>query len=233
MESQECVTPHSKVCKSCGVEKDNQSFYKRTNGNLFSSCKECCKQRDKANYQKSKDVKLAKCAEYRKANKQRIQKYHEAYYEANKDKMLSRAKEYRSQPDIAEKERLRQKQYYAERSAAIQAKRKARVETNPDIKQKLIQYGKQHYEQNKHLYIARSNKRRAVKLSATPAWADLNAIKAIYKQSMQISIETGIEHHVDHIIPLQGKKVSGLHVESNLQIIPAKQNLSKANKLEG
>lgn len=233
MESHECVTPHSKVCKSCGTEKENQSFYKRTNGNLFSSCKECCKKRDKANYQKSKDVKLAKCSEYRKANKQRIKEYHQAYYEANKDKMLSRAKEYRSNPEIAEKERIRQNKYYAERSVAIQAKRKAKMDNNPELRLKMREFCKSHYERNKHLYIAKCGKRRAAKVSATPAWANLNAIKAIYKQSMQISIETGIEHHVDHIIPLQGKTVSGLHVESNLQIIPAKQNLSKANKLEG
>jgi hypothetical protein len=233
MESQECVTPHSKVCKSCGENKTTKSFYKRTNGNLFSLCKECCKARDKQNYLKNKETKLAKCAEYRKSNKKRIQQYHANYYSLNKDEILIKAKEYRSNPEVAKNEHIRQKQYYAERSAAIQAKRKLRLESNPDLKEKLIEYGKQHYENNKHLYVARLNKRRACKVSATPAWADLDAIKCIYKRSRQISIETGILHHVDHIVPLQGETVNGLHVEYNLQIIPAKQNLSKANKLEG
>ena len=233
MESQECVTPNFKVCKDCGIEKQIESFYKRTNNKLFSSCKECCKAKDKKNYLKSKDVKLAKCAEYRKQNKSKIQKYHANYYNANKDKMLSKAKEYRSNPSVIEKERIRQKQYYAERSADIQAKRKLKLESNPNLKEKLIEYGKQHYEKNKHLYVARLNKRRAAKFSATPLWADLNAIKNIYKQSRQVSVETGVLHHVDHIVPLQGKNVCGLHVEYNLQIIPAKQNLSKANKLKG
>ena len=233
MESQECVTPHFKVCKDCGENKTAESFYRRTSGNLFSTCKECCKARDKRNYLKNKETKLAKCAEYRKVNKKRIQKYHANYYSLNKDKALSKAKEYRSRPGVAENERIRQKQYYAERSASIQAKRKLRLELNPELKEKLVEYEKQHYENNKHLYVARLNKRRAVKFSATPLWADLEAIKRIYKESRRVSIETGILHHVDHIVPLQGGIVSGLHVEYNLQIIPAKQNLSKANKLEG
>lgn len=55
---------------------------------------------------------------------------------------------------------------------------------------------------------------------ATPSWADLSKIKAIYVESARITKETGKPHEVDHIIPLCGKNVCGLHVESNLQILP-------------
>ncbi len=64
----------------------------------------------------------------------------------------------------------------------------------------------------------------------TPKWANRDNINNIYKRCREISKISGIKHHVDHIVPLQGKMVSGLHVEANLQIITATQNLSKGNK---
>lgn len=79
--------------------------------------------------------------------------------------------------------------------------------------------------------LAIINARRARLLQAIPAWADLEAIKKIYEKRKQISLDTGILHHVDHIVPLKGKTVCGLHVENNLRIIPAVENLQKQSKL--
>ena len=72
--------------------------------------------------------------------------------------------------------------------------------------------------------------RRAAVKRATPAWADLDAIKAIYVEAGRRRA-LGENVHVDHIIPLQGKTVCGLHVHWNLQIIPAAENLRKQNRL--
>lgn len=77
-----------------------------------------------------------------------------------------------------------------------------------------------------------ANKRRAAKINRTPKWADLDSIAAFYASAKRITKATGIKHHVDHIIPLQGKLASGLHVADNLQIIPAKDNFSKKNRYE-
>ena len=66
---------------------------------------------------------------------------------------------------------------------------------------------------------------RASRIKRTPPWANLEKIKSIY-----LSCPKG--YHVDHIIPLRGSKVSGLHVENNLQYLLAKDNLSKRNSYE-
>lgn len=62
-------------------------------------------------------------------------------------------------------------------------------------------------------------------------WADLGAMRAIYLESARLTRETGIRMHVDHFYPLKGKTVCGLHVETNLRIIPAIENMRKHNKL--
>jgi hypothetical protein len=75
-------------------------------------------------------------------------------------------------------------------------------------------------------------KRRCAKLQRTPPWADMKAIREFYVLARALSVETGIEHHVDHDIPLQGTQVSGLHVPANLQILTGVENSRKRNKFE-
>lgn len=78
--------------------------------------------------------------------------------------------------------------------------------------------------------LADSAARRAGIERATPRWADRSAIKKVYEECIRLSRETGIRHEVDHIVPLKGKKVSGLHVHWNLRPIPAATNRAKSNR---
>ena len=103
-------------------------------------------------------------------------------------------------------------------------------------KQKRPEVGKKardkYYSNNKILWTVSTAKRRVSKLNRTPSWLskqDKAYIEYIYKFSRNISKYLGKEYHVDHIIPLQGDLVSGLHVPSNLQVIPAIDNLQKGN----
>lgn len=73
--------------------------------------------------------------------------------------------------------------------------------------------------------------REATKLKATPLWACKKTIESVYAEANRLSIDTGIVHHVDHIIPLRSPLVCGLHVQGNLRAIPAVDNLRKGNRL--
>ena len=87
-------------------------------------------------------------------------------------------------------------------------------------------------EDRRALVTFHANKRRSAKLQRTPPWADLDAMRGIYEQASRLTRDTGIPHHVDHVIPLQGKLVSGLHVPGNLQILTGSENSKKRNHFE-
>jgi hypothetical protein len=78
----------------------------------------------------------------------------------------------------------------------------------------------------------RTSKRRADERLRSPAWADQTAIAAVYLEAKRLEVETGVPHHVDHIYPLCGRLVSGLHVAGNLQVLTALANMKKHNKFE-
>jgi len=76
-----------------------------------------------------------------------------------------------------------------------------------------------------------AHKRRGIRMMlATPKWADWDKIAAIYEERDRLTAETGVPHHVDHILPLAGKLVCGLHVHWNLRAIPAADNMKKGAK---
>lgn len=84
-------------------------------------------------------------------------------------------------------------------------------------------------ENNPGMMNAISAKHRAAKLQATPSWADNEQIAAWYRVAEVLS-RGGVQFHVDHIVPLMGKYVRGLHSHDNLQVIPWFENMSKSNK---
>ena len=113
--------------------------------------------------------------------------------------------------------------------------RKNNPEFVKKIEKRQREVSRKHYQDNKADYIAKDAERRARKVKATPKWlskSDREHIKRIYKVRQKVSDKTGVEHHVDHIVPLKGDSICGLHVPWNLAIIPAKMNLSKGDKHE-
>lgn len=98
-------------------------------------------------------------------------------------------------------------------------------------KEKEQQYRKKYKTENKNKTNANTAKRRSLKAQRTPKWCDENKVKYFYTLAQYFEFITlGIKYHVDHIIPLNGDTVCGLHVDNNLQILRADQNLTKNNK---
>lgn len=103
--------------------------------------------------------------------------------------------------------------------------------SNPKQKVRILRNSKRHYEANKARYVERTVRRRVREKLATPVWANIDAMVKFYEQAAYLSAKTGVLHHVDHIIPLQGGNVCGLHVETNLQVLPWAVNVAKGNKI--
>ena len=82
---------------------------------------------------------------------------------------------------------------------------------------------------NKPKRNASAASRRSQKLKATPAWANKEAIDYVYYTAKLLEDVYGTKWHVDHIVPLKGKNVCGLHTHTNLQLLTPKQNLEKSN----
>ena len=106
---------------------------------------------------------------------------------------------------------------------------------DPEYRAKKSQQGKEWFKNNAGMAKAKRARRRASMANATPNW--LTAIQKaqiaeFYEIATALETQTGIKRHVDHIVPLKAKGISGLHVPWNLQILTAHENLSKRNKYE-
>jgi len=165
-------------------------------------------------------------------NKCKIDKSFEMYYTNTdgslkhpwcKTCLLAKNKEYRE----ANKEKCR----------AISRKNSARYRQDPEFVKKERERINQWRLDNLDKHAAKEARRRSLKLKATPDWADHNYINDLYSnckeaEELFASVGVDIKFHVDHIVPLKHSKVCGLHVEHNLQILTAEENMKKSNKFE-
>ena len=122
-----------------------------------------------------------------------------------------------------------QKEYYQKNSEYILSRVQNWTCKN---KKKVKAYKKWHNEANRSRMNSLKATYKSIKKSGTLSGVKQDQIDWFYKQRDKLTKKTGISHHVDHIVPLQGKNVCGLHVPWNLQIITAEENLAKSNKWE-
>lgn len=162
----------------------------------------------------------AHAAAYRAANPEKRKAQVAAYGAKSKDKRAAYMAEYyaANKNKIAAYKAAYMAEYYAENHESIAAYRAARLQT-PEGRAKAY---------------AHRTKYHASKLNATPAWltdADREAMQELYAESIFLTQSTGQPYHVDHVLPLKGKIVCGLHVPKNLRVMPGSENISKGNRL--
>lgn len=192
-----------KKCSKCGVVKPLEEFNKK---------------------KRSKDGRREQCRicqrsegkKYYRQNKEKVCKRTAKYYRDNKEKYAEYSREWcRKNP---ERSRARYLKY---KHSNLEACR---------------QRDEEYRLNNLDRDAAKTAARRASKRQRTPKWLTEQhflGIASFYEEALRLEKETGIKHHVDHVIPLNGETVSGLHVPWNLQVIPAQENILKSNKFEG
>lgn len=139
------------------------------------------------------------------------------YYETNKASILAKQAAYQKSPHV----KKYQAAYFQLNKEKNYAATKRWREKNPQKQKEILAND---YLSRKHFWRGYVAKRRAVLLQAIPAWADRKELERIYRNCPE-----GM--HVDHIIPLSGKGVRGLHVPWNLQYLAAKENMQKGNRI--
>lgn len=196
----------SQECNKCNQTLPLNMFTtsNRTKSGRVKTCKPCCNEKARKDY--ASDIELSRA----KKNA-----YQQKWNEKNREWKNERAKLWSK----------RNPGRCSEYTLAWQEKNK----------EKHRQYRVEYERKAKSVSNARCARRKAAKIQRTPDWLTDDhhfLISEIYKASQERSDMTGVPHHVDHIVPLRGKKVSGLHVPWNLQVITASENLSKLNKWE-
>lgn len=195
-----------KTCKRCGVAKEMSSdfFYAhpQAKDGFHSWCKPCHKEWRDEN----KERRIAQMKAWAQRNEEYVKQQQKDYYEANKD---------------------HRKQYSLNRSKLLSK--------DPVELQKRSDYGKKWREENPNKNRAKSNKRRADKDQRVPCWYnefDAFVMQEAHDLAAMRDKTFGMKWHVDHIIPLAGKMVSGLHVANNVDVVPQSYNIAKSNKFD-
>ena len=231
-----------KQCSKCGETKPLDLFKKdsKAKHGVKSYCKACAAVNAREWYLNNQDRAKRTRKEYREENIEAARARNREHYRLNADAYIERARSaYAANPVVAKErinawvkknsvrvlenkakwrrensERLREQNRvrYASSPARFAASRLKWQRKNPD---KVRAYGAEY---------------RARKINATPSWANQEYIRLWYEVARLEELRTGRKCHVDHIVPLNSPIVCGLHIETNLCVMFAEDNIRKGNR---
>ena len=209
----ESVLNSVKQCTSCKNLKTHRDFYFdfAIKTGFSPACRECMLERQRKKY--TEDPKI---------------KAYQIQYRKDHPELFKQAqKKYRA--DKPERAKASSRKYYDANKEALREARKVYTSKNKvEISRAYLEWA----QANSGKRAASAAARRRVVERATPPWSDPYEIENAYVYAQFWSILTGIKQSVDHEIPLQGKLVSGLHVETNFRITPLIANQSKNNTFD-
>ena len=219
-----------KLCYTCKIKKAFTEFSKNKTkpDGLQTKCKSCKKEYSKKWYLDNKDHVTEYVKKYREENKEKVRTSQKKYKDTHKEEMKEwrinftpRRKEYEKKNHKRIKERTKKyqkdnKEYIGKRAAIWR-------ENHRDY---LRECSKIWSKNNPDKVRKNSAKRRTEKLKRCPNWVNEIELAQVYQNCPK-------GYHVDHIIPLQGKDISGLHVPWNLQYLTPEENGIKRARFDG
>ena len=156
----------------------------------------------------------------------------------------TRAKNAKRYEEDKERRLAKQKAYHQENREVILERFKQRYQSMPDVykaeaqqwadnnRDKVRAKAQRYYRSKPEYFLEKSRRRQLLVAQQTPAWVDLEKVRAIYAEARRLTESTGIPHEVDHVIPIKGRNVCGLHWEGNLEIKTQEANRRKYNKMD-
>jgi hypothetical protein len=223
-----------KKCNKCGEEKSLSEFYKssKAKSGYRSPCKNCINAVSKSYRVNNQD----RIKEYKKnwalENRKKKDKKSEIWYlnDGTWVRKCSKCKEEKSLDEFYRCFNSTSGRVSQCKTCRHSQKRKYYYD-NLDTQKKIR---RNNYERNRLSYIIRAKLRRRNVRHQTPKWLTFEQrreIELIYEHARECEALTGDQYVVDHIVPLKGVNVCGLHVPWNLQVLPSDVNDSKGNKL--
>lgn len=213
-----------KSCSGCGQVRSISEFY-YAKGKPVARCKPCY---------------LMAARKYREENREKFnacvrawrKRYPDRSRRANQAAVAKKPELYR---EIDRRKRLRNPALYAQLNKRFKDRNRSKIRQAGrdyyarDPKRSMaatMKWARNNPEKRK----ANKARRRACEINAMPDWADRKLIRTFYEESQRLLTETGIVHHVDHIVPLNSPIVCGLHCEFNLQVLKGPENIRKSNR---